>query len=71
MLAWLENPERTPSPLTLRQGRKITLQWDRDCLHIDDRVWADPQSPAKLKIKIEPESVLVCAPTVKSESPRT
>jgi diacylglycerol kinase (ATP) len=68
MLAWLENPERTPPPLTIRQGSKVILQWERDFLHIDDRMWPAPRKPAKLKIKLEPESVQVCVPTTKSES---
>jgi hypothetical protein len=62
MLSWLENPERTPSPFLVRQGRKIILQWDSGHLHIDDRAWAPPEKPVQIKIKLEPKGLCICVP---------
>jgi diacylglycerol kinase (ATP) len=62
MLSWLENPERTPSPFLVRQGRKIILQWDSGHLHIDDRTWAPPEKPTRLKIKLERKELSICVP---------
>jgi diacylglycerol kinase (ATP) len=62
MLAWLENPHRTTSPLLVRQGRKITLNWDYGPLHIDDRSWERPDKSARVTMKLAPEALQVCAP---------
>jgi diacylglycerol kinase (ATP) len=62
MLAWLENPHRTTSPLLVRQGRKITLNWDYGPLHIDDRSWERPDRSARVTMKLAPEGLQVCAP---------
>jgi diacylglycerol kinase (ATP) len=62
MLAWLENPHRTTSPLLVRQGRKITLNWDYGPLHIDDRSWERRHRSARVTMKLAPEGLQVCAP---------
>ena len=62
MLAWLENPHRTPSPLLVRQGRKIILNWEPSPLHIDDRSWERPEKKAQVTIKLAPDGLQVCAP---------
>jgi diacylglycerol kinase (ATP) len=62
MLAWLENPHRTTSPLLVRQGRKITFNWDYGPLHIDDRSWERPDKSARVTMKLAPEALQVCAP---------
>jgi diacylglycerol kinase (ATP) len=63
MLAWLDNPNRTPSPLLVRQGRKIILNWERGPLHIDDRSWERPdRKNAQVTMKLAPKTLHVCAP---------
>jgi diacylglycerol kinase (ATP) len=62
MLAWLENPHRRTSPILVRQGRKITLNWDYGPLHIDDRSWERPDKSARVTMKLAPEGLQVCAP---------
>jgi diacylglycerol kinase (ATP) len=69
MLSWLENPERTPSPFLVRQGRKIILQWDSGDLHIDDRAWPPPEKPTQVKIKLEPKGLRICVPPQLASSP--
>ena len=61
MLSWLDSPEGNPPPVVIRQGRKVIVQWNGGHLHIDDRV--EPEQPAQVKIKLEPTSLRVCAPT--------
>jgi diacylglycerol kinase (ATP) len=68
MLSWLDNPERTPSPFLVRQGRKIVLQWHSGHLHIDDRAWAPPKKPVQIKIKLEPKGLRICVPPPSSSS---
>jgi diacylglycerol kinase (ATP) len=68
MLAWLENPHRTTSPLLVRQGRKITLNWDYGPLHIDDRSWERPDKSAQVTMKLAPEALQVCAPLPHKET---
>jgi diacylglycerol kinase (ATP) len=62
MLSWLDNPHRTPSPLLVRQGRKIILNWEHGPLHIDDRSWERPDKNAQVTIRLAPECLQVCAP---------
>jgi diacylglycerol kinase family enzyme len=62
MLAWLENPHRTSSPLLVRQGRKIILNWEPSPLHIDDRSWERPEKKAQVTIKLAPKGLQVCVP---------
>jgi diacylglycerol kinase family enzyme len=63
MLSWLDSPEGNPPPVVIRQGRKVIVQWNGGHLHIDDRVQPTPERPAQVKIKLEPTSLRVCAPT--------
>jgi diacylglycerol kinase (ATP) len=67
MLAWLEDPHRTASPLLVRQGRKIILNWEHGPLHIDDRSWERPDSNAKVTMKLAAEGLHVCAPVPHKE----
>ena len=62
MLSWLDSPEGNVPPLVVRQGRKVDLQWHGGNLHIDDRVQPPPERLTKVKIKLEPRSLRVCAP---------
>jgi diacylglycerol kinase (ATP) len=62
MLSWLESPERMVPPLTVRQGRRVIVNWDRNPLHIDDRVYHHPGRPEKVKIRLESEGLRVCVP---------
>jgi hypothetical protein len=67
MLSWLDNPHRTPSPLLVRQGRKIILNWEHGPLHIDDRSWERPDENAQVTIRLAPEGLQVCAPLAHKE----
>jgi hypothetical protein len=69
MLSWLESPEGNPPPVVVRQGRKVIVQWNGGHLHIDDRVHHTPERPAQVKIKLEPTSLRVCAPTPEPSAP--
>jgi diacylglycerol kinase (ATP) len=62
MLSWLDNPEPNSSPLLVRQGRKIVLNWEHGPLHIDDRSWERPDKNAQVTIRLAPERLQVCAP---------
>jgi hypothetical protein len=69
MLSWLDSPEGNPPPVVVRQGRKVTLQWNGGPLHIDDRVQPTPEQSAQVKIKLEPTSLRVCAPPPEPSDP--
>jgi diacylglycerol kinase family enzyme len=69
MLSWLESPEGNPPPVVVRQGRKVIVQWNGGHLHIDDRVQPTPEQPAQVKIKLEPTSLRICAPTPEPSAP--
>ena len=69
MLSWLDSPEGNPPPVVVRQGRKLIVQWNGGHLHIDDRVQPTPEQPAQVKIKLEPTSLRICAPTPESSAP--
>ena len=69
MLSWLDSPEGNPPPVVVRQGRKVIVQWNGGHLHIDDRVQPTPEQPAQVKIKLEPTSLRVCAPTPEPSAP--
>jgi diacylglycerol kinase (ATP) len=62
MLSWLDNPQRTASPLRVRQGRKIIFHWENGPLHIDDRSWEGPDRDVQLTVKLAPRALEVCAP---------
>jgi diacylglycerol kinase (ATP) len=65
MLSWLDNPERNPSPLLVRQGHKIVLKWEQGPLHVDDRTFEGANG--EVILKLEPKSLRICAPHPQSE----
>jgi diacylglycerol kinase (ATP) len=67
MLAWLDNSHRTASPLLVRQGRKIILNWGQGPLHIDDRCWERPDRNGQVIMKLAPDGLRVCAPPLHKE----
>ena len=69
MLSWLDSPEGNPPPVVVRQGRKVIVQWSGGHLHIDDRVLPAPDQSAPVKIKLEPTSLHVCAPSPERTAP--
>jgi diacylglycerol kinase (ATP) len=69
MLSWLDSPEGNTAPLIVRQRRKVILQWYGGHLHIDDRVQPTPERLAQVKIKLEPTSLRICAPTSEPSAP--
>ena len=44
MLAWLNNPEEAPPPVTVRRGRSIRLKWEHSHARIDDRYYLSRRS---------------------------
>ncbi len=50
MLAWLENPESEPPPVTVRKGREVRLKWEHSHARIDDRVYHPPEKAQSVKI---------------------
>jgi diacylglycerol kinase family enzyme len=62
MLAWLENPEDVPPPVTVRKGHKVRLKWKRGYARIDDRVYLPPDSASSIKITIEDQPLHVLVP---------
>jgi diacylglycerol kinase family enzyme len=62
MLAWLNNPENAPPPVTVRKGRCIRLKWEHSHARIDDRVYLPPESASPIKITLEDKGVTVLVP---------
>jgi diacylglycerol kinase (ATP) len=63
MVAWLgENPEQNPPPLTIRRGSKIEFVWNSGHLRIDSEVYLPPETPSKVKIQLEKDSLRVLVP---------
>ena len=61
MLAWLNNPEEAPPPVTVRKGRRIRLKWEHSHARIDDRVYLPPELPSPIKIRLD-DGVTVLVP---------
>jgi diacylglycerol kinase (ATP) len=68
MLAWLDSPERMPSPLTVRQGRRVILEWADHPLHIDDRCLPHPGESTQIRIKLDREGTQICVPPPSSQT---
>ena len=62
MLAWLNNPEEAPPPVTVRKGRCVRLKWEHSHARIDDRVYVPPKSVSPIKITLDGEAVTVLVP---------
>ena len=62
MLAWLNNPEEAPPPVTVRKGRCVRLKWEHSYARIDDRVYFPPESASQIKITLENDGLTVLVP---------
>jgi diacylglycerol kinase (ATP) len=62
MSAWLKNPENAPSPVTVRKGRKINVNWERSYARIDSRVYLPPKGASPIKIRLENDGLRVLVP---------
>ena len=62
MLAWLNEPEKVPPPVTVRKGRCVRLKWEHSHARIDDRVYLPPESVSPIKITLEDEGLRVLVP---------
>jgi diacylglycerol kinase (ATP) len=62
MLAWLNNPEEAPPPVTVRKGRCVRLKWEHSHARIDDRVYLPPESASPIKITLDEDGVTVLIP---------
>jgi diacylglycerol kinase (ATP) len=62
MLAWLNNPENAPAPVTVRKGHSVRLKWEHSHARIDDRVYLPPDSVTTVKIKLEDDGLRVLVP---------
>ena len=62
MLAWLNNPEEAPPPVTVRKGRSVRLTWKDSYARIDDRVYLPPKSASPVEIKLKEDGVDVLVP---------
>jgi len=62
MSAWLKNPEDAPSPVTMRKGRKINVEWKHSYARIDSRVYLPPKGTNPVKIKLENDGLRVLVP---------
>ena len=64
MLAWLAgHPDKVPPPLAMHRGRKVTIKWLDRPLRIDDRVFFHPDTPTKVKVRFERQSLNVLLPS--------
>jgi diacylglycerol kinase family enzyme len=59
---WLNDPEATSCPVTVRRGRKVDLKWEHGHARIDDRVYLPSPERSKVKIKLEKKSLQVLVP---------
>ena len=62
MLKWLEDPEGTVCPATVRRGREVRLKWEHGHARIDDRVYVPPKSASSVKIALEEKSLNILVP---------
>lgn len=64
MLDWLKSPDDQPPPLQARRAKKVRFTWRDGPLHIDDKVFAEPELKSNIIIEIEPDGLRVCVPPV-------
>jgi diacylglycerol kinase family enzyme len=62
MLAWLEDPESEPPPVTVRKGRDVRLDWEHVHARIDDRVYHPPKSGKRVEITHDDCALRVLVP---------
>jgi diacylglycerol kinase family enzyme len=62
LFKWLNDPEATSCPVTVRRGRKVALKWEHGHARIDDRVYLPPPERSKVRIKLEKKSLQVLVP---------
>jgi diacylglycerol kinase (ATP) len=71
MLAWLRrNPEKTPPPLTLAQGRKVTIAWKNAPLRIDDQAIEATKKARQITAKIDAQGLEVLSPEINGANGR-
>ena len=59
ILAWLNDPENAPPPVTIRKGRRVCLKWKHGHARIDDRVYLPPRSASPIDLKLDKYGVTV------------
>ena len=69
MSAWLKNPEHAPSPVNVRKGRKINVNWEHSYARIDSRVYLPPKGTNPVDIKLENDGLRVLVPEPVSPVP--
>jgi diacylglycerol kinase family enzyme len=62
MLAWLDHPERSIPPVTLRQARKVSLTWRGGPFRVDDDFYHDTVREGTVTIKLKKYGVRVLIP---------
>ena len=62
MSAWLKNPEHAPSPVNVRKGRRINVNWEHSYARIDSRVYLPPKGTNPVDIKLENDGLRVLVP---------
>jgi diacylglycerol kinase family enzyme len=66
MLAWLgATAPNTPPPVTLRQGRKVSLTWEGSQLRLDDDCPSASQRGNRISVELEREAVTILVPPTK------
>jgi diacylglycerol kinase family enzyme len=64
MIQWLNKPEKSSPPVTVRKGRCIRLKWVHSHARVDDRVYLPPASASPVKITLEDDSLTVLVPAI-------
>ena len=62
MSSWLKNPEKAPSPVSVRKGRRIDVNWEHSYARIDSRVYLPPTGTNPITIKLEDDALRVLVP---------
>ena len=62
MSAWLKNPEHAPSPVNVRKGRRINVNWEHSYARIDSRVYLPPKRTNPVDVKLENDALRVLVP---------
>jgi hypothetical protein len=62
MSAWLKNPEKSPSPVSVRKGRRIHVDLEHSYARIDSRVYLPPTGTNPITIRLENDGLRVLVP---------
>jgi diacylglycerol kinase (ATP) len=62
MNRWLETPDDKPAPVTVRRGRKVTLNWEHGHARIDSLIYLPPDKPKLIEAKRQKRSLSVLVP---------